>query len=126
MTIISIGSVIKSLLTNNQELNKKISGKIFPLVAPLDTEFPFITYSRNSNVESNKDTYSDNASLDIIVVSDRYDESIEIAEMVRSAMTIKKQEINGFKIQKITLQSTNEMYNDAYVQQLIFTCIVEK
>ncbi|MDL2243912.1 DUF3168 domain-containing protein [Parabacteroides sp. OttesenSCG-928-J18] len=127
-TIISIGTAIYKLLSEDTDILKLIKNKsaIYPLVSPLDTKFPFLVYSRNSNdYNSNKDYRMDNASISISCVSDRYEEAVELAELVREKLKVINTEINGIFINKIKLDNTNEYYaNDAYVQELTFNCIV--
>ncbi|MBD5229555.1 MAG: DUF3168 domain-containing protein [Bacteroidales bacterium] len=97
--------------------------KVFPLIAPAKTDYPFIIYRRSGvTVSSNKD-YSgeDTARIEVITAAVNYDESIKIAEDIREALEHKRGKVNGLIIEDIELIQADESYlSDAYVQKLTF------
>ncbi|KAA6344040.1 hypothetical protein EZS27_008297 [termite gut metagenome] len=119
MTGISVLKSIHSLLSNNTELTAIVNNKMFPLIALSDTAFPFIVYRKGSvNIEYCKDgLIADNFNVEIIVASKTYNESVEIAEIVRNTIELKKID----NIKSIRLSSATEDFNeDTYIQYLTF------
>lgn len=122
MTTISFGRTIKSLL-NAKSIKALIDNKVYPLIAPLNTTFPYVVYQRTSTPQTTKDNaYQDNVSIEIIIVSNNYDQSVNIAEIIRNEIECKRNIIvEGFNIADIKLVLSNETYNnDAYLQSLTF------
>lgn len=122
MSTITFGKAVKSLLSS-APLTKIISNKVYPLVAPLNTSFPYIVYLRTSNPQYSKDnTYQDNVSIEVIAVSDNYDQSVLIAEAIRNEIECKRNiNVEGFNVVNIKLINSTESYgNDAYLQSLTF------
>lgn len=118
-TGISVLKNIHELLSNSTLLTAKVGDKMFPLIALSDTTFPFIVYRKQSNnIEYCKDgLIADNFSVEIIVASKTYFESVEIAEIVRATLELKKLD----NVKSIRLFSTTEDYNeDTYIQYLTF------
>ena len=115
--IFEIGTVINTLLKADTQLAKLVKNKIYPLVAE-EASFPFIVYSRNSvtPVRVKYGIVSNIILLDIIVVSDKYSESITVAQAVVNCL-----ENKTYKDYVITLEDCNESYADEnYRQNLTF------
>nr|DAJ20170.1 MAG TPA: hypothetical protein [Siphoviridae sp. ctTYz13] len=124
-TGIQIGKVIYKLLDTN-ELNDKLKNKKYPLIADTTTTFPFIIY-RRSNVFSlkNKDISNESVTVEILIISDKYKEGIEIAELVRSAIEGKNGVIEGIEIEDIIMEDAYEEYvDDSFIQILNFRIIL--
>ena len=122
---ILVGKYLRQFMITNEELTTLIPAcKIFPLLANPDTTFPFIVYSRNNLTPIyTKDMLADNiANFTIIVVSDDYIESLEIANAVRHALEGYRYKDDIINIYPIRLQSiTEETMDDAYIQRMNFT-----
>ena len=118
------GKYIRKFLVENEELSAIIdTKKIFPLIANADTTFPFIVYSRNNIVPTyTKDYLTDNAlTFTIIVVSDEYVQSLELANAVRHSLEGYRYTDEVISIAPIKLQSiTEETIEDAYIQRMTF------
>jgi len=118
------GKYIRKFLVENEELSAMIdTKKIFPLIANADTTFPFIVYSRNNIVPTyTKDYLTDNAlTFTIIVVSDEYVQSLELANAVRHSLEGYRYTDEVISIAPIKLQSiTEETIEDAYIQRMTF------
>ena len=118
------GKYIRKILIENEELPAMIdTKKIFPLIANADTTFPFIVYSRNNIVPTyTKDYLTDNAlTFTIIVVSDEYVQSLELANAVRHSLEGYRYTDEVISIAPIKLQSiTEETIEDAYIQRMTF------
>lgn len=126
---ILIGKYIYNTLTQNDSVSGYVDSKVFPVVAEQGTEYPFIVYRRN-NIQASQDTKDgvneDAVDFEVIVVSDRYDESIAIANEVRRALERKKMVFEDIVIYNSTMQGISEDYaENAYVQMLNFSCTVE-
>lgn len=119
------GKYLRRFLTENVELSALIdTKKIFPLLANPDTTFPFIVYSRINLIPIyTKDLLSDNqVSFAIIVVSDKYNESLEIANAVRHSLEGYRFRDEYINIYPIKLESIyEETQEDAYIQRMTFT-----
>mgnify|MGYP003302482967 CR=1 FL=1 len=87
---LQVGKAIFSILSNDADLVEKVENKIYPLIADVNTTFPFIVYRRNGIEPLNsKDRFTINTTtyISIVVASDKYDESIEIAERIIKALS---------------------------------------
>ena len=126
---IFIGKYIYYALTESSEVSQYVVFKVFPIVAEQGTEYPFIVYRRNNiqNSQNTKDGFNeDSVDFDVIVVSDKYDESIEIANAVRKVLEKKKRVFGDMLITNTVMQGISEDFvENAYVQTLNFSCTVE-
>ncbi len=90
---LQIGKAIYDILHSNADIVAKLQDKIFPLISEQNTTFPFIVYRRTGIIPAyTKDRYSvnDSVTVEIIVASEKYNESVEIADLVRLALEGKK------------------------------------
>lgn len=126
MSTIKVGKLIYACITQDTNLSKTLGTNVFPLAAPADTTFPFVVYTRNNAYSSNhtKDGWlTDDASFQITVVSDKYDQSVDIADAIRGLLENCRLSSNDLSIENIRLTSSNEMFNeDEYIQNLYFEC----
>ena len=86
---LQIGKAIYHILSNDKDVVDKVQNKIYPLIADVDTTFPFIIYKRTGiEPADSKDRfiYSEDVYVDVVIASDKYNESIEIADLVRTAL----------------------------------------
>ena len=113
-----IGKEIKSLLLNNSDLTDLIGNKVFPLVANVGTQFPFIVYRRTSyQSASNKDLEDEIVFIEITVVTTKYEDSVNIADLVADTLNRKTTSI----IDDIQITDISEAFiDDNYVQKLNF------
>lgn len=112
---------IITLLNNNSTLVEKIKDRIFPIIAKENTMCPFIVCKRETiGVSYCKDgNYQDLVTVSVSIISNYYTESIELAELVRETIELKK----SGSIKNIRLESCIEDYvedNNSYLQQLTF------
>lgn len=122
MSTISFAKVINKLLSVDT-IKSVVNNKVYPLIASLNTSFPYIVFQRTSTPFSNKDNvYQDSINIEIIAVSDNYDKSVGLAELIRNELEGKRNiTVEEFRIASIKLIDTSESYsNDAYLQSLIF------
>ncbi len=124
MTTIQIGKIITSLLKANTSLVALVGNRIFPLVAKEGTTFPFVVYRRTSvSPQYCKDgRASETASVDIVVASNTYTSSIEVADLVREALDCKaavyQERVTVRNIEMVTAQE--DYLDETYIQTLNF------
>ena len=122
-TSLNIGKVIKDILCQDDTLNNLVKYQVFPLIAEENTTFPFIVYRRNSiRKASTKDYANDEiASVDVVIASDKYSQSVEIAERARFILERGEYEGENFSVDNITLSNASEQYiQNTYIQTLTF------
>lgn len=122
--MIQIGKAVYQILSNDAKVKEMVGNKIYPLIANQGTTYPFIIYKR-TGIEPviSKDRFicSEVTSVDVIIASDRYDESIEVAELVKDALSGKSGIYSGIKVIDINMISADEDYiEDTFIQNLTF------
>lgn len=123
---ILVAKLVYAYLQHNDKLNKYVSGRVFPIVAELGTEFPYVAYSRTYITPVyTKDYYTeDNVGVEIVVASQDYLESLEIANIIREQFECKRLGLDDeITVDQITLTGITEAFDDmanAYVQRLSF------
>lgn len=123
-----IGKTIYNCMNTNEDLNKIVKNKIYPLVADQSTTFPFVVYYRTNIMSSNytKDGYGeDEVEFTVIGVSDKYNVSCDIANEIRKVFEKKKIDGENLTITNCRLVGVDESWEEnAYVQRLNFLCTV--
>ena len=123
---ILVSNLVLKLLERNEALNNYIHGRVFPIVADLGTEFPYVAYSRTYITPIyTKDYYTeDSVGVEIIGASQDYLESLEIANIIREQFECKKLSLDDdITIYQAILTSVTEAHDDqanAYIQKLSF------
>ena len=122
---ILVPKIVYKALLNNEELAKYIDNRVFPLIAELGTQFPYLAFSKTYITPTyTKDFYTeDTVGVEIVVAATDYLESLEIANIVRSIFECKKLRTEDLNISQITFDSITEGYDDlanAFVQRLSF------
>lgn len=127
---ILINQWIYKKLSSNTDITQYVNSKIYPLVADQDVTYPFIVYVRNgiATSELTKDGFgSDRVNFQVIVVSNKYLETLNIANIIRGTLEGRLFEDNELKIQIRNCRLSNvgeDFFSDAYVQTLTFDCQV--
>lgn len=121
---LQIGKAIYQILHSNEDVVAKLQDKIFPLIADINTTFPFIVYKRTGIIPAyTKDRYSvnDTVTVEIIIASDKYNDAVEIASLVRVALQGKNGTFSNIEIEDIRLVSADEDFiEDTFIQTLTF------
>lgn len=122
---ILIGKLIYERLSSNPELKEYVNDKIFPLIAEQETTFPYIAFSKDSITPyyTKGGNYEDTVSVQIIVASADYLESLNIANIVRKIFECRLYSCDELQITESKLSSVSEAYDDnanAFIQRLIF------
>lgn len=121
MKNIDIGKEIISLLTKDKELTELVGKKIFPLVANADTTFPFIVYKRAGFQPAlNKDYEGEKITVDFVVCSTRYEESLKIANKIYKGLIHVETDIID---DSLAINMYEDYISDTYCQfiTIIFT-----
>lgn len=124
---IYINKVIYERLTASPFIAQMCPNKVFPLVAEQTTTFPFIVYWRDNVVSDNcKDgMHEDEVTFTVVVVSDNYPLSLELAHEARMCLEAMRIVTQGMVITDCKVTGIEENYSEnAYVQTLSFACIV--
>lgn len=123
MTTIQIGKVINALLNADRGLSEMIGNRVFPLVSKEGTQYPFVVYRRNSVTPTYcKDGLaSETASVDIVIASNTYTNSIEVADRVRAAIDKRACVFQDTTVTNIEMTTAEEDFvDDTYIQTLNF------
>lgn len=123
MTTIQIGKVINALLNADRALSEMIGNRVFPIVSKEGTQYPFVVYRRNSVTPTYcKDGLaSETASVDIVIASNTYTNSIEVADRVRAAIDKKACVFQDTTVSNIEMTTAEEDFvDDTYIQTLNF------
>ncbi|MBC5605865.1 MULTISPECIES: tail completion protein gp17 [Bacteroides] len=122
---LSIGEHIYKKLSSSTELTKLVSDKIYAISTKTETSFPFVIYKRGSlTPEYTKDRYGtgDTVSVEVVVASDNYSNSVTIAEEVRKSLETKRGSYNDFDVIDAKLMSADEDFiEDTFIQRLVFS-----
>ena len=121
-TKFSITTDIRKLLIENVELNSLINNKVYPIVAPEETTEDFIIYYRDaySKEYTNFGVCSEDCKVWICAVSDDYDRSQLIAELINEAIEGKHKNTSDYDYECRLLDSTEDFEDKKYIQILVF------
>lgn len=116
MTGLEIGKAIFTILKGIKN--------VYPLVADQGTEYPFVVYRRvNLSHANTKDrfNYQELATVEVIVATNNYTESIELAKQVMYRLEHTRGLYNEISINEIKMIGAEEEYiEDAFIQKLTF------
>lgn len=124
-----VGSAIAEILLSSKSVKDNVGDRIFPILSKKDTKYPFIVYKRSGLVPAyTKDKYAteDTAFVDVIVIAEKYIDSVKIADLIRESLERKRGVFAGLKIVDIRLVNSDEDGEDVFVQGLSFEIIIEK
>jgi hypothetical protein len=110
----AIGKELNRILTEANVIGVK--NKIFPLIANANTTFPFLVYRRNYyRPASNKDFEDEIVGIEIVIAATKYEESVDIADAVASALLHKETSI----IDDIQISNMYEDFvDDTFLQHI--------
>ncbi len=124
---LQVGKVIFDILSNDPQVTQRVNSKIFPLVAENNTTFPFIVYKRTGiEPQTSKDRmiHREETNVDVIIISDTYNDSIEVADLVKTALTGKNGVFSGISVKDIEFIDASEDFQDeTFIQNLTFKII---
>lgn len=126
---IKVGKIIYDRLRSDNSLTELMDGeKVFPIVAPNETEFPFAVYQRTNIVplQGTKDGRAeDRVTFNVIVCSESYNKSIEVADKIRELLEMRLMSNDEIYMSETYMTSITESYESAtFIQQMQFTTTV--
>ena len=124
---IEVGRALADLLTKDEVLSAKVDDRVFPIISHKDIAYPYIAYRRKDMKPAytkDRDKVEDSLFVDIVVVAERYAESIEIAKDVLRILERKKGVYRGIDISDIRLSDSEEDADEVYIQRLEFEVMI--
>lgn len=122
---ISISKHVFAELSESEALKPLVDDRIFAISTKESTTFPFIVYKRSSLTPGyTKDRYDtgDSVIVEVVVASDNYINSVEIAEAVRLSLENKRGKYESFNVTDAKLLSADEDFiEDTFIQRLTFS-----
>lgn len=119
----NITKSIRKILLSNSGITSYVNNNIFPLQAPEGTKGNIIVYGRNkySKEYTKFGPIVSQCQINIIVISDNYDSSLTIADLVDNVLEGEHvNEFNTYKYQCRLIDSDEDLIDDKYIQSLIF------
>ena len=119
-TSISSLKHIYQLLINDEDLNKLVDRKIYPLVAEESVTYPFIIFTKESasgNYTKDLLLY-DTVSISVAVAAVNYFQTVQIAERVRQILENHR---DGYFYNILLDNVTDDFIEDTYIQQMQFS-----
>ena len=126
---LKISNAIYYILSHDEDIVGVVGTKLFPIAADEDVKNPFIVYQRGkiSPTYSKDGLAYDQCEVHIACVSDDYDQSVTIADYVRTALEMKVGTFSSVNILSCHLDSVSENWGvDNYIQVLVFRIITVK
>lgn len=123
MSKFSITTDIRKLLINDSNLKLLIGNKIYPLFAPDNTTGDFIIYYRDEYTKEYATRgiiTNESCKIWVAIVSDNYDKSIQIVELVNSIIDGYHNDKMGNEYQCRLADSTEDSADKKYIQILVF------
>ena len=82
-----VGKEIVSILQGSSDVAGALGTKIFPLIAPANTTFPFLVYRRSYYTPANnKDYEGEKVGVEMIICTQKYEDGVNIADKVATAI----------------------------------------
>ena len=115
------GNYLRDILMADSAISEAIDTKIFPLVAPENTEGDFILYGRKAYTRDRNQmgVHSDNATIEITIVSEVYDNALWLASQVDNILEGQHQ-VEGIRFQVELADSNEEFQENKYVERLYY------
>ena len=121
-TSLSAGVIIYDILSNDADIQAAVT-KVFPVVAD-EARLPYIAY-RRGKMEQNPTKAAcgaDTITVEVLCFGNTYTESIDVAELVRSALDHVQHTAGGLTMRSCVLADAEELWqDDAFVQSLTFS-----
>lgn len=117
-----IGNEIRTLLLADSGISEMVGVDVYPVIAPENTNAEFIVYRRTAyRKETVKEgVYEDVCNMEIVAVSDKYDNALALAEMIDNCLTGKHETDEGEKFSMLLVYSSEGFDDNKYFQKLSF------
>ena len=116
------GEYLREILLSNAEVVGMVGEHIYPCIAPEDTLGDFIVYNRSKYTReyTKFGLNADVARVDITAISEHYDNSLDLAELIDQVLSGEHTSDNGLRL-TFKLHDSNEGFEDfKYFQTLTF------
>lgn len=117
--------VTKAIFTLTEDI---FEGRVYPIVAEQGTSYPFMVVKRQNTDclrVKERTCLTETSFLELTIVTNKYEESIELAEKVKEKLDWVRGEINDIIITEMFIEASSEDYiNDAYIQRLNITVTI--
>lgn len=124
MKAVEVGRIIKLLLMQNAEVTDLIGKKIFPIVAPEKTDYPFLIYGRTGvspAYTKDRKSISDTVRVGLTVACAEYEQSVDIVEAVFKVLQRCSGAFDGVEIDDIRMVNSDEDFqDDCFMQNIEF------
>lgn len=122
MTKFKITTDIRKMLLNNTGLTAYVENRIYPIIAPENTTGDTILYYREqySRGQNQMGPYGDTCQVMLIVISDNYDKSTEIVELINNIVEGTHKDSSGNTYKCNLKDSTEDFEDQKYIQVLLF------
>lgn len=112
----TVGKDIVTLLNSSVEVSSALGTKIFPLIAPAQTTFPFLVYRRSYYTPmNNKDYEGEKVGVELVIAALKYEEGVKIADAVADALIHQTTD----NIEDIAATTISEDFmDDTYLQRI--------
>lgn len=120
---LNIGKVIYTNLSTDSRIQGILGKRIYPVIAENNAALPFIIYKRDTLTSNGcKDgVYEDNIIFTINIVTEKYSQGVEIANLVRDILEKDMIQYEQMTLEDTTIQGASESYSDdSYIQTLKF------
>lgn len=118
----TIGNDIRNMMLADEDIESQVKDKIFPIIAPENTNGDFIIYKREQYGKKTvkNGVYEDECTVAVIGISDNYDSAVALASKIDNALTGRHTLENGVKLNIMLQDSTEEFTDNKYVETLLF------
>lgn len=128
-TSLSVGLLVKAVLSADAGVTSMVGTKIFPSVSETSVNAPYVCYQRTGTQEEAAKGFrgADSCTVRCDCFGRTYEESVALAELVRAALetTDGPKEGGGLKARSIIMSDASDEFTDQgsgiYYQQVAFT-----
>ncbi|MEG2856295.1 tail completion protein gp17 [Bacteroides sp.] len=122
---LSISKHIYAKLSASDSLKAFVSDRLYAISTKSETSFPFIIYKRSALSPAgskDRESVTDSVTVDVIIADEDHFRSVEIAELVRSAIEGKRGKYDTFDVNDCRLSAADEDFiEDTFIQRLTFS-----
>lgn len=118
-----IGNTIRDILLGDFDVNYQVGNHIYPVVAPENTKGDFIVYYRQkySKTLTKQGVVQDECEVVVLAISENYDDALELASNIDSALTGTHTTEYGCKVDILLADSSEAFEDNKYIETLVFS-----
>lgn len=118
-----IGNTIRDILLGDFDVNYQVGNHIYPVVAPENTKGDFIVYYRQkySKTLTKQGVVQDECEVVVLAISENYDDALELASNIDSALTGTHTTEDGCKVDILLADSSEAFEDNKYIETLVFS-----